>query len=242
MGSEAGRLLTVVLTEARVDKSVRGRLIAQLSAMTIAASAGFLDAATSLLTIPESVIIDLVDDADDDPPQKKHVLLLLAKDARDTVRERVAQAAVLRERLPAEGEKLLRELSADRSMRVRTAVGKSLASLLESAAPLARLEIVGRWALSPNAHERAAVARALSSSVPVFVSDLALEELSRDSASDVRALAARAMARRIREAPESYSRALARLSEDPARRVRRTAHRLLAVVMGTGTGSQPVKA
>jgi hypothetical protein len=102
----------------------------------------------SLLTIPESVIIDLVDDSDDD--MKRRYLSLLAKDARTSVRERVAVAALaLSKRQPADAEELLRSLSGDVSVRVRAAAGKSLAAMLESAPPFERLAIVGRWKRNP---------------------------------------------------------------------------------------------
>jgi HEAT repeat protein len=214
-----------------VEKSLRQRVLAQLAAIAIAGSTGLFEPTASLLTIPEAVIIDLVDDSDDD--MKRRYLSLLAKDARTGVRERVAVAALaLAKRQPADAEELLRSLAGDVSVRVRAAAGKSLAAMIESAPPFERPAIVGRWTLSPRASERAAIARALQTRTPVFVSDLALEELASDPAPDVRASAARAMARRIHEAPAAYARTLTRLSVDPDVRVERTARRLLAALTG----------
>ena len=214
-----------------MEKSLRQRVLAQLAAIAIAGSTGVFEPTASLLTIPESVIIDLVDDSDDD--MKRRYLSLLAQDARTSVRERVAVAALaLSKRQPADAEELLRSLSSDVSVRVRAAAGRSLASMLASAPPLDRLAMVGRWTLSPRASERAAIARALQTRTPVFVSDLALEELSNDPAPDVRAAAARAMAHRIHEAPDAYARSLTRLAADPDARVERTARRLLTVLTG----------
>ena len=216
-----------------VEKSLRQRVLAQLAAIAIAAGTGVFEPAASLLSIPESVIIDLVEESDDD--LKRRYLALLAKDARTRVRERVAQAVVtLAERQPADAEELIRGLCGDVSPRVRAAAGRSLASMLASAPPFERLAIVGRWTLSPRASERAAIARAMQTRTPVFVSDLALEELSSDPAPDVRAAAARAIARRIHEAPDAYARTLTRLTSDPDTRVERTARRLLVALTGAG--------
>ena len=76
------------------------------------------------------------------------------------------------------------------------------------------------------------MARALQARTPVFVSDLALEELANDADADVRAATARAMARRIHEAPREYKQTLARLAEDRDPRVERTARRLLSALRG----------
>jgi HEAT repeat protein len=219
-----------------VEKSLRRRLLGKLGAIAIAAGAGFVEPAVSLMTIPESVIIDLVDDDDGELREKRRFLLLLAKDARVAVRERVAEAAgALAERQPEQAEGLVRHLSSDASPRVRAAAGRSLASLLAAAPPLDRLALVSRWTLSPNATDRAAMARALQSRTPVFVSDLALEELSNDTEADVRAATARAMARRIHEAPDGYARALSRLAEDGDPKVERTARRLLSALTGASS-------
>jgi len=221
-----------------VEKSLRQRVLTQLSAIAIAAGTGLFEPAASLLTIPESVIIDLVEDSEDDPATKRRTLALLAMDARTAVRERVAQAVrTLAERLPGDAEELLRGLSHDVSSRVRAEVGRSLASMLAAAPPLDRPAIVGRWTLATRASERAAIARALQSRTPVFVSDLALEELSTDPDPSVRVASARAMARRIHEAPDAYARTLSRLADDIDPRVERTARRLLAALTSTPDGA-----
>ena len=219
-----------------MEKSLRQRLLGKLGAIAIAAGAGFVEPAISLMTIPESVIIDLVDDEDGEAHEKRRFLPLLAQDARAAVRERVADAAgALAERQPEQAERLIVQLASDASPRVRAAAGRSLASLIAAAPPLDRLALVSRWTLSPNATDRAAMARALQSRTPVFVSDLALEELSNDTEADVRAATARAMARRIHEAPAGYAQALSRLAEDPDPKVERTARRLLSVLTGASS-------
>jgi hypothetical protein len=76
------------------------------------------------------------------------------------------------------------------------------------------------------------MARALRTRTPVFVADLALDGLAEDPDPRVRADAARAMARRIHEAPDAYARKLTALSIDSDPRVGRTAERLLRVLAG----------
>jgi hypothetical protein len=136
-------------------------------------------------------------------------------------------AAAVGQRSLDDAQALVQRLCSDDSARVRVAAAQSLAAVLAAAPPLARPEIVSLWALSPRTAERAAVARALRRPIAVFVSDLALTELSNDVDPEVRALAARAMARRIHEAPEGFGRELRRLRDDPHPRVARTARRLL---------------
>jgi hypothetical protein len=208
-------------------------VLGKLGAIAIAAGAGFVEPSVSLMTIPASTIIELVDDEETEPHEKRRILPLLAKDARTAVRERVADAAgALSERLPEHAESLIRELAKDVAPRVRAAAGRSLASLLAAAAPLDRLALVSRWTLSPNSADRAAMARALQSRTPVFVSDLALEELAKDDDADVRKATARALARRIHEAPAGYAQTLARLAEDRDPKVERTARRLVTALRG----------
>lgn len=211
-----------------MDKSVRRRVLGQLAAVMVAGAAGFAEPAASLRGIPEEIIIDLVDDPENEGVVRSGLLTLLAADPRARVRERVAgAAAAVGQRSLDDAQALVQRLCSDDSARVRVAAAQSLAAVLAAAPPLARPEIVSLWALSQRTAERAAVARALRRPIAVFVSDLALAELSNDVDPEVRALAARAMARRIHEAPESYGRELQRLRGDPHPRVARTARRLL---------------
>jgi hypothetical protein len=206
-------------------------MLTQLAAVAIGAGAGFFEPTASLLRIPESVLIEMVSGTTDEPTEKRRYLKLLTMDARDGVRERVAQAAgPLAQRFPADAETLVRALSGDISPRVRSAASRALAELLESAPPFDRVALVARWSLSNHASERVAIARALRTRTPVFVSDLALAGLASDPDPRVRADAARSMARRIHEAPDTYLRTLAALSADDDPRVERTARRLLAAL------------
>jgi soluble cytochrome b562 len=212
-----------------VDNLARRRLIAKLAAIAVAASSGFVEPTRILRQIPEDDIIELVEDSDEEVP--RGLLPLLARDVRARVRQRVAErTATLVSASVEEAERLVQKFSRDPSPEVRATAARGLVRVLASAPPLQRLELVSRWALSPRVGERLTIARALQNPVAVFVSDLALEELSNDDAPEVRAVAARAMAHRFAEAPDAYGRALTRLADDPEARVQRTARRLNAAL------------
>jgi hypothetical protein len=213
-----------------VDNAVRRRILSQLVALSIAASSGLIEPTGSLQKIPEAIMVELVDDTRAERGLPKQLLRLLAADPRPSVRERVASAASsLAPHFMEDAEQLIARLCADESLAVRTASTRALTNALALAPPLLRIEIVSRWSLSPHVSQRRAIARALRNTTSVFVSDLALEELSKDEDTEVRALAARAIARRFLEAPEAYGRALARLGADPHPRVARTVTRLKAL-------------
>ncbi len=214
-----------------MEKSLRNRVLTQLAAIAIGAGAGAFEPTASLLSIPEDDLIDLVGDSADEPSAKRHYLALLTMDARDPVRERVAAAArALAERSPTDAEPIIRTLCADISPRVRAAASRGLMALIEASTPFDRVALVSRWTLSNRSAERIAIARALQTRTPVFVADLALDGLADDPDPRVRADAARAMARRIDEAPDAYSRKLTALSADRDPRVERTARRLLQAI------------
>jgi hypothetical protein len=212
-----------------VDKLARRRLVAKLAAIAVAAGSGFVEPTRILRQIPEDDIIELVENDDEEVP--KGLLPLLARDVRARVRQRVAErTATLASANVEEAERLVQKFSRDPSPEVRAEAARGLVRVLASAPPLQRLELVSRWALSPQVGERLTLARALQSHVSVFVSDLALDELSNDDSPDVRAVAARAMARRFTEAPDAFERALSRLADDQEPRVQRTARRLNAAL------------
>jgi hypothetical protein len=199
-----------------------------MSGFAIASGFGIISPQAGAFVRPEAGFMECVEEAGNEGFVPRSLLARVAKDSRVVVRERIAEAAAkLALRSVDEAEHLIQKLCADVSPRVRRAAARSLRAVLAEAPPLWRLEIVSRWALSPRASERAAIARALRSHTAVFVSDLALEELSGDRDPHVRALAARAMAHRFHEAPKAYRRILGRLCADPDPRVARTARRLL---------------
>lgn len=205
-------------------------ILRHLAAVSIAVSGGAADVRAELSEIPVEVVSEVVDDAESDdwhPEDRLSVLSLLAQDGRGTVRARVAEAmAALWPAAPPEAEVILRDLAHDRSANVRSGAARGLALALEHASPLERLHLVCEWTISECPAERAALAEALSSRTPVFVTDLVIEQLARDPEAGVRRAALKAAAGHFDERPELYHRVAASLVSDPDRHVRHAARRL----------------
>jgi HEAT repeat protein len=214
---------------------VKRRLLAHLTATSLVLAAGTAGALTEtpLRELPTRVISDLIDDAERTDPSDPHraaVLGELAKDARYTVRAEVAEALSLlwpdREATLA----LLRTLANDRSADVRAATAVGLARTLGRASALERVDLVAELALSPHSRERLAVARALSSSVPVLVRASAVEQLARDPNPRTRAALMNVMSAHFDEDPARYLAVAEALLRDSDRGVRARAHALLTRV------------
>lgn len=153
---------------------------------------------------------------------------MLANDPPTSVRERTVPLGCDWGTLPAETIMLLlRQLVNDAAPRVGADAIRSLTAVVALAPPVERVELVYRWVLSSKADERAAIAAALCSPIPVLASDFAIEQLAQDAEPRVRALSGLAAACRFREAPGTYEKVLTRLVADPDRWVRRMADRLL---------------
>jgi hypothetical protein len=212
---------------------MRGKrlLFRHLVALSIALGAGNAGAAAALEELPGEVLSDLVSDveqSDSDKSTKLAVLNLLALDSRDEVRARVAEAAsCLWPHGKLEALELLRTLARDRAAKVRAAAANGLTRVLYLASPAERVELVCNWTVEDASAERMAIARALSSQVPVLVADLALEQLSNDADPEIRAAALRAAQQRFGEDPRTYRRLAEERTTDPDRAVRRAARRLL---------------
>jgi hypothetical protein len=212
---------------------MRGKhlLFRHLVALSVALSAGSAQAKTELAELPSELLADLVSEveqSDADRGSRLGVLRLLAHDERDEVRARVAEAASwLWSSDDPSALDLLRSLVHDPASKVRAAAANGLTRALYLASPVERVELVCNFATSASAAERLAVARALSSRVPVLVADLALEQLANDSEAEIRAAAVRAALERLEEAPDTYRRLAQDLREDSDRSVRRAARRLL---------------
>ncbi len=214
---------------------VKRRLLAHLTATSLVLAAGTAGALTEapIRELPTQVISDLIDDAERTDPSDPHraaVLGELAKDPRYTVRAEVAEALSLlwpdREATLA----LLRTLANDRSADVRAATALGLARTLERASALERVDLVAELALSPHSRERLAVARALSSSVPILVRVSAVEQLSRDPNPRTRAALMNVMSAHFDEDPARYRDVAKALLRDPDRGVRARAQSLLTRV------------
>lgn len=229
--SESGRKPPLESETEPMQALLRQRVLKHLAALSVAASCGMIDPASSLLEIPADLVTDIVAETEElgwSSEDRARVLHLLTSDPRALVRARVAEAAPnLWLGSPAASERLVRELAKDRSPKVRRAAGQGLAAILERASPIERVELVCQWTVSTNALERAAVARALDSLTPVLVTDLAIEQLAADSSPEVRLCAARAAARHFEENPALYSHVARELASDLNRSVRRTARQLL---------------
>lgn len=212
---------------------MRGRrlLFRHLVALSITLGAGSASAATELEELPAEVLSDVVaevEQSDADTATKLGVLRLLARDARDSVRARVAEAAsCLWSGGKHEALELLRSLAGDRAAKVQAAVANGLTRILYVASPAERVELVCNWTVAERDAERLAIARALSSSVPVLVADLAIRELAADTGPEIRAAAIRAALQRFAEDPAGYRALAEERIADPDRGVRRAARRLL---------------
>jgi hypothetical protein len=211
----------------------------RLTAISVAAAFGIIDPAASLLDIPAAVIANVFDDDADregrgsaghewNVEQQGQILHLLAGDSRPKVRALVATLAptVLRAS-PQAAMHQVRRLSSDTSARVRHAAAKGLATLLEHALPIDRVELVCQWTVSPLATERAAIARALRARTQVLVADLAIEQLALDTDGHVRLAALRAAAARFGESPDLYRKLARDLASDSSSLVSRAAARIL---------------
>jgi hypothetical protein len=106
---------------------------------------------------------------------------------------------------------------------LRIAAAAALGRLLELASPMERIEIVCRWAVSEDTAARLTVARALALPTRVFVGDLAIGELARDTNDEVRAAAARAARAQLDTDPVGYGKLLSDLTRDPVAAVRAAA-------------------
>ncbi len=193
------------------------QVLKQLVALSIAASCGLLNPASSLLRIPRELVEGAMAEADESLPaeERRRLLDLLSHDPRVSVRARLAEVAVSLWPEPrVEAQEVLRKLSQDEAPEVRAAAGVALRSLLSSVPPIARLELVCRWAVAEASQERVAAAAALRSQVPVFASDLVLEQLALDREPLVRRAALEAITARFHENPELYRRLVRDLSRD----------------------------
>lgn len=217
-----------------MQSHLRHRAFKYLAALAIAASCGALRARPRLLEIPETLVYELVEAVCDNEvswskDDKRRVLTLLSNDPREAVRARVARAAVeLASDWESDARRLLSKLASDSSGSVRAAAMCGLEEVLMRASPIERVELVCQWAGAPHAAEREAVARALCSNISTVVTDLVLQQLSRDHVPAVRTAAVRATRLHFEENPRTYRELLEERATDSNRRVRRVARRMLA--------------
>lgn len=208
-------------------------VLKRLASIWVASCCGVVDPSAALAQVPADLVIDsMEEDTDCSPwhPEDLGALLqLVSHDPRVQVRTRVAELAGERWHdlpLPVANEALI-ALAGDPSARVRAAVGRGLAQLIARSAPADRIELVSAWSTSDEPQRRAAIARALCAPTPMFVTDLAIEQLAADPVADVRAAALDAAAAHFEQAPRLYAEIAQARSEDPDPGVRYAARRLL---------------
>lgn len=233
--------------ETSMKATVYQKLLRHLALASISLTSGAGVASAALAEIPVEVASDLIDEIDEDEHAGWNVhdrvgaLTLLSHDPRPVVRTRVARSArTLWDSAPDEALQLVRQLLRDPAPEVALAAGAALEHLIDRASPARRIEIVCDLTVSPEAAERLAIGRALSRPTPLFVTDIAITELSRDTNPEVRALALSAAERHFREAPGAYRAIALAAAADSDAAVRDAACRLLRFPRGDGAAGSGV--
>jgi hypothetical protein len=210
----------------------RQSLMKYLASVSLAASCGLADPGASLAQIPARLITELTDETLKRgwlPSDRMVLLQLLTKDPRAHVRCAVAQAIPsAEEALSPDAQQLLRTLAADRAWPVREAAAQALGRCLRLAPVSARVRTMCEWALTENAAERLAVARALARTVRVPGADIALAHLAREPEPAIRQAALSAAEVQLSPDDPIFSEVAAAALVDPDRRVRRATKKMLA--------------
>jgi hypothetical protein len=209
----------------------RSKAIQGLLAGTLVLFSSFPDADAGLAESSDPSADDGVDDGEhgaDDLQQQLSLLARLASSPSSAVRLHVAEAAgalVGTER--DAGLALLRGLSHDATAEVRAAAARGLARWMERAPGPRRAAVASEWATSKSADARVALAVALGSATPDWLTDLVLGELATDREARVRRAALVAAREQLGSSPEAYVNVAAARVADPDRRVRKSARHVL---------------
>ena len=216
-----------------MDATLKHKLFTYLAGAAIAFNSGSVTSAkTGLAEIPEPVIMDLLSEVDGEDWRTNDLIRLtelLAEDPREQVRRRAAEF------LKAFGgkeswdriEPILLKLAGDSEPAVRASVTETMTHWLSSLNELVRARLVLEWSVSADSKIRLILAQALSSGIPSFGADLALEYLGEDADSEIRRAAIEAVKSRFQENPDFYHSMLKRLLMDKSRSVRRAARRAI---------------
>lgn len=191
---------------------IRNRFLNRLAAASVALG--------SCCSLPSEALADWVEaelerDPETTPLQAVNTAGRVASGAR-------AAVAALWQKSHEASEAFVANLAGGDSAALRIAAAGALGQILELASPMERIEIVCRWTVSEETSRRLAVARALALPLQAFVTDLALDQLARDSNAEVRVAAAQA-ARVYAQGSADFSRILEELARDPVRAVRTAA-------------------
>jgi hypothetical protein len=210
----------------------RSKAIQGLLAGTLALFSSFPDA-DALADPPDSWgADDGVDDNERGAEDLQHhhfsLLARLAQSPSSAVRVHVAEAAgaVLGSEREG-GLALLRRLSQDATGEVRAAAARGLADWIEHAPGPQRAAVESDWATSRSADARVALALALGSTTPDWLTDLALGELAGDPDPRVRRAALEAAREQLATSPAAYVALAAEHVADPDPRVRKSARHVL---------------
>lgn len=216
-----------------MDSTLRQKLLCYLGGAALTMAAGSTAAAQpDLVAIPETIIVDLLDDVEKEGWQTQDVarlVRLLAKDPRRQVRSRVLVVlpSLADKQSLEETEEIFLRLAQDEDQFVRYSMTESFAGWLEAQDALTRLRVITEWAVSANLFSRKAIARVLSYRFQTLGVDWVIEHLSNDPSSKVRTASVFAAESRLQENPAMYSGLVQRLTGDKDRRVRKVARKLM---------------
>jgi hypothetical protein len=217
-----------------MDAVLRHKLLAYLGGAAIAFSSGSAEAARSdLAMIPEPIMEEFLEDVDNDewrPADFFSLAELLAGDPRSKIRYLIAElfTRIRSDLLNGDLEPVLAKLAKDKDPLVQSTLTRSITSWLSHLDELDRARVVLEWALSDDAPVRQAIAAAISHGVSALWVDFAVEHLSEDESSDVRAAVVEAAQNRFHENPALYFEILGRLCSDETRSIKRSARRATA--------------
>jgi hypothetical protein len=216
-----------------MQNALRQKAFKYVAALAVAGGMGLFLPGPRLLRIPERLMGELLDAVEEREPSwpkedRRRVLLLLAQDPRPQIRSRVAEAAsALMPDWSEDANRLLFELALDPIAEVRTSASRGLEALLKHVTPIERVEVLCQWAAAAEVARREALGLAMCAPITTLITDLVIEELSRDVNPRVRLAALRAAQHHYPENPAAYAAIAQDRADDEDARVRRAAKKLL---------------
>ena len=216
-----------------MDSVFKKKLLCYLSGAALSFAAGSTALAQSeLQAIPETVIMDLLDDVERDQWRPRDMVPLmdfLVEDSRPQIRSRVLEmlSSISDDELVADTEALFANLVQDEDRLVRQAIVEGLADWLDHQDVFTRLRVVSEWSVSDTLSARRAMAKVLAFNFELLGSDWLIEHLAGDSDSAVRASCAAAAESRFSENPALFSEVLQGLLSDGESSVRKAARKVL---------------
>jgi hypothetical protein len=158
-----------------------------------------------------------------------------SRDPQGVLRAKLAEATGrLWRDAPAQALDILSELAEDPVPAVRRAVARGLAHFMERAPASLRAATESDWTRAPSRRQREVVALALGIADPDWLTDLALGELAGDPSGAVRRAALSGARAQLSHDPAAYGRIALGHIDDPDRRVRSAARRLVGAAQRLG--------